>query len=207
MNYLGSCSGTLTLADGTNATLAGHVSRNAEWSFHRGLYGVTPRGYVAGKLTFRDVALISDLDGSCRWVRQGSTTAGALFPGGFDTVRSTIGCRYTSPGVGSRAFPGLDNATYNVWLRFAHSSIGAIEHAGTWSTANKVFIYGPETFSIAFNPATGILTGTYLDAKIPTAKISARFGAAILQKQSLATGFASSAGSYGFFGIEARDTN
>ena len=207
VNYLGSCSGTLTLADGTNATLAGHVSRNAEWSFHRGLYGVTPRGYVAGKLTFRDVALISDLDGSCRWVRLGSTTAGALFPGGFDTVRSTIGCRYTSPGVGSRAFPGLDNATYNVWLRFAHSSIGAIEHAGTWSTANKVFIYGPETFSIAFNPATGILTGTYLDAKIPTAKISARFGAAILQKQSLATGFASSAGSYGFFGIEARDTN
>ena len=84
----GTCTGQITLADGTKVTLGGHAGSAytdngatvASWSFHRGLYGKTPKGYLAGKLTFRLVDGLSDLDGDWRWVKQNGALPAAIYP-------------------------------------------------------------------------------------------------------------------------------
>ncbi|MCB1092742.1 MAG: hypothetical protein KDL87_14495, partial [Verrucomicrobiae bacterium] len=78
VGYTGTCTGLVVLAEGTRTSFGGHVGGVyddrglpvAEWSFHRGLYGKSPKGYVAGKLFFRRSDGIGDLDGAWHWVKQ-----------------------------------------------------------------------------------------------------------------------------------------
>jgi hypothetical protein len=207
VQFSGACTGTFILADGTSLTLAGSVSRLGDWSFHRAISPSGSGGFLAGKLTFRAVPSVSQVDGSWRWVRPQSTRPGALFPAGFSTTRAVIGCRYTPPAVRVRAFPGLRDGNFNIWFRFADSGLGLIEHAGTWSDANRVFSYGPEVFSVNFNRSTGLVTGTYRDATDPQAPVAASFAGSLLQTQGLVSGFHRSGVHHGFFGIEPKDAD
>jgi hypothetical protein len=188
----GDCTGTLTLADGTTATFGGRLSRKAEWALHRSLYGTTG-GYVAGKLTFRDVPSISDLDGTLRWMKPNAVPATKSYVAGFDTTRGVVGSRYTPPLAGQRAFPGLANSFYNTWLRLIGPDMSTqptlnlttIDRATTWTTANTILYYGPDKITLTFTAATGLITGTCVDAK---RGVNLTFGGALLQKQGLVTG-------------------
>ncbi|MCW0216912.1 MAG: SUMF1/EgtB/PvdO family nonheme iron enzyme, partial [Prosthecobacter sp.] len=114
----GQCTGALVLADGTKVTLAGAISREGEWSLHRGLYGNPARGFLAGKLTFREVEGVSDVDGEWRWEKQnGATPKSSLYPTGFATTRQVIGSRYQTPGNIESAWAELADDWHNVWLR------------------------------------------------------------------------------------------
>jgi hypothetical protein len=188
----GDCTGTLTLADGTTATFSGRVSRKGEWSLHSSLYGTTG-GFVAGKLTFRDVPDISDMDGTLRWVKPSAVPATKSYVTGFNVTRGVVGSRYTPPLTGQRAFSTLANRFYNTWLRLSGPDMStlplldliAMDRAVTWSTANTILYYGPDKITLTFTAATGLITGTCVDA---TKGINLTFGGALLQKQGLVTG-------------------
>ncbi len=188
----GDCTGTLTLADGTTTTFGGRVSRNGEWSLHRNLYG-TSGGYVAGKLTFRDVPGISDADGSFRWVKPNAVSGTKNYPAGFDTTRGVVCGRYVPPLKNQRAFSILANTLHNTWLRLSGPDMSTppalnlitLDRAITWTTANKILYYGPEKISLTFTPATGLLSGTCVDA---TKGIKLSVGGVLITKQGIVTG-------------------
>ncbi len=206
MSYLGAATGTLTLADGTTTTFANRVSRNGEWSLHRSLYTT---GYLAGKLTFRDVAGISDLDGQWRWVKPNAVPKTTTYPAGFNVTRGVIGSLYTPPLVNNRALATLPNTNFNAWLRLSGPDMStlaaltllSVDRAATWNTANKILYYGPDKATITFTPTTGLTTGSYID----TANgVSLTFGGALLQKQGLLTGRYTASGQSGLFSIAPR---
>lgn len=188
----GDCTGMLTLADGTTTTFGGRVSRKAEWALHRNLYGAAG-GFVAGKLTFRDVPGISDLDGTLRWLKPDAVPATKIYTTGFDTHRSVVGSRYTPPPSGQRAFPGLQNSFHNTWLRLAGPDVSilpsltltSIDRAMTWTSANTILYFGPDKITLTFTATTGLITGTCVDA---TRGVNFTFGGALLQKQALVSG-------------------
>jgi hypothetical protein len=204
----GDCTGTLTLADGTTATFGGRVSRKAEWTLHRSLYGTTG-GYVAGKMTFRDVPGLSNLDGTLRWLKPNAVPATKSYAAGFDATRGVVGSRYTPPLTGQRAFPGLANSLYNTWLRLSGPDMSTLptldlttmDRATTWTTANKLLYYGPDKITMTFTAATGLITGTCVDA---AKGINLTFGGALLQKQSLVTGRYAAGARTGLMVMQAR---
>jgi hypothetical protein len=204
----GDCTGTLTLADGTTATFGGRVSRKAEWTLHRNLYGATG-GYVAGKLTFRDVPGISDLDGTLRWLKPNAVPATKSYAAGFDTTRGVVGSRYTPPLKNQRAFPGLANSLYNTWLRLSGPDMSTqpaltlttLDRALTWTPANKLLYYGPDKITMTFTAATGLITGKCVDAG---KGISVTFGGALLQKQGLVSGRYAAGARTGWMVMQAR---
>ena len=206
MAYTGAATGTLVLADGTTTTFANRVSRNGEWSLHRSLYG---SGFLAGKLTFRHVAGISDLDGQWRWVKPNAVPRTLTYPAGFNVTRAVVGSRYTAPLINNRALASLANTFENTWLRLSGPDMStptaltltAVDRAMTWNTANKILYYGPDKATITFSPTTGIATGSYVD----TANgVSLTFGGALLQKQGLMTGRYTASGQSGLFLIGPR---
>ena len=214
---LGACTGFVTLADGTKVTLGGATARDylnaggsiSEWSFHRGLYGAVPRGFVAGKLTFRTNAEgLSDLDGSWRWIKQNGAPPLLVYGAGFDVTYPVVGSLYLPPTANVRAMNGLVDEDYNIWARFSGpdlstlpAEITTIDRVATWSRANKLTYYGPETLTLTFVPTTGLLSGGYTD----TANgIRITFGGALLQDQDLLSGHTVSSGQSGLFSIEGR---
>ncbi len=205
-DYAGNNTGTLTLADGTTTTFSGRVSRSGEWSLVRTLYG---SGYLAGKLTWRNVAGISDVDGQWHWVKPNSVPGTLTYPAGFNVARGVIGCLYAAPALAHRAFAILPDTNYNAWLRLsgpdmstqAALTLTAVDRAITWNTANKVLYYGPDKATFVFTPTTGLVTGSYVDT--PNG-VSLTFGGALLQKQNLVTGRYSADRKSGLFSIAKR---
>ncbi len=219
VRYDGRCSGAFTLPDGTSVSLAGRVARRSndgntnppswttEWSFYRGLYGRSPKGFLAGKLTFRTPNTISDLDGDWRWVK----LAGATAVSGYPTItenRKVVGSRYQIPN-GTRAIDGLAADDFNVWLRFLGPDLSmdptitmnSLDRAATWSLANRVIYYGPERVKLRFNPRNGLLTGTFADAPYG---VSTSFGGVLLQNQDRVTGSYRAQGLSGLFFVQPR---
>ncbi|MBU6300548.1 MAG: choice-of-anchor D domain-containing protein [Verrucomicrobia bacterium] len=215
--FSGSCSGMVTLADGTKVTLGGHIglpytdatTQTAIWSFHRGIYGRTPKGYVAGAITFRTVAGVSSLDGEWRWVKQGGASPASVYPDGIDITTEVLGSIYVPPAKNVQAMTGLDPTLDNVWLRFSKTDLSTLasleltgkDLAGTWQADNKIIHYGPQSVTMTFNASTGLLTGTYKD----TANgINFSFGGALIQSQNLLTGSFLTQNKSGLFVIEKR---
>jgi glucose/arabinose dehydrogenase len=212
----GGCLGTFNLSDGTPFTLAGAVARRyddggtpvAEWSFHRALYGRTPKGCVAGKLTFRAVPSLSDVDGEWRWVKSSGAAPAGAYPV-IDTSRRLIGSRYQVPASGVRAFGGLADREFNVWLRFSGPDLSgkpevtilARDLAATWDRRNQIRYYGPEQLPLSLNPRTGLVTGRFTD---PASGISASFGGVVLQTQDGVAGSYRAQGWSGWFRIQPR---
>ena len=200
VSFQGAVTGLVTLPEGTKASLGGHVGAAygdpdeviSEWSFHRGLYGKKPRGYLAGKLHFhRDTAdPVTALDGQWRWVKQAGAAPVALYPDGFQVTRDVIGSTYTVPAKGERAMAGLDDDWWNLWLRFAGPALSdlvptPLDRVATWQATNRIVYFGPEAVKIAFDPKTGRLTGSYADK---ANGVNVKFGGVLVQSQSLVGG-------------------
>jgi hypothetical protein len=188
----GKITGTLVLPEGTTATFAGQVSRKAEWSLHRSLYGTTG-GYLVGKITFRDLPGLSDLDGQWRWTKPNTLPKSLTYPGGFNVTRQVIGSRFTTPPTNQRTFLNLANTNDNTWFRLTGpdlsplttATLTSVDRVVTWTTADKLLYYGPDKATLTFTRTTGLLTGTYADAAI---KVSVKIGGILLQKQNRISG-------------------
>jgi len=218
VSFLGNCSGLVTLADGSKVTLAGHHGSQyidagtptTAWSFHRGLYGRTPKGYVVGKLTFRNSGGLADLDGTWRWVKQPLAAPATIYPAGIDTTRQVLGSLYLAPANNVRAMSGLDDANDNVWIRFAGPdmstqvppTITTKDFPGTWRPNNTIIHYGPQTISVTYKSGSGLLTGSYVDA---ANGINLKFGGVLIQDQVLLSGSYLSQGKSGMFIIQPRN--
>lgn len=189
--FNGNCRGLLILADGSRASLSGHLSRLGEWSVYRSLYG--QRGYLAGKLTFREVSGVSDVDGECRWVKASNVPRTSNYPTGFDEARTVIGNLYQPPAPGTKAFPTLVDDFHNAWMRLQGPDLSpdvpdvitSLDRAVTWNDANRILYFGPERAIVRFNRNTGLATGRYVDR---AQGINVPFGGALLQSQDLLTG-------------------
>ena len=203
----GVSTGRMVLADGTKATLAGHTSRSGEWSVHRSLYG--NRGFIAGKLFFRDVVGVSDLDGDLRWIKNNEVPRTKNYLAGFDVTRTVIGGSYVPPAKGESAFASLDDEFYNAWLRLAGPDLApttpfdilSLDRAVTWNSANRVLYYGPDSAKIRFSSRTGLATGSYRDRQTGA---NVKFGGALIQEQALLTGSYLSGEQSGIFTIAPR---
>jgi len=186
------------LPEGTRVSLGGHLghfheAQHAGWSFHRGLYGRVPRGYLAGKLLFRETVGLSDLDGQWRWVKQAGAAPATVYPDGIDTTRSVVGSRYRAPAPGPRWMGGLDDDWWNLWLRFSGPdlsplpdvTLNGLDRVATWTAANRIVYFGPESVRIGFDSRNGFVSGSYAD---PLTGMSFRFIGVLLQSQDLVTG-------------------
>ncbi len=206
----GKITGTLVLPDTTITTFSGQLSRKAEWSLHRSLYGTTG-GYLAGKITFRDLPGLSDLDGQWRWMKPNTLPTSLTYPGGFNVTRQVIGSRYITPPVNQRSLLTLTNTNYNAWLRLSGPDLStlttvtltSVDRTVTWSTADKILYYGPDTATLTFTRTTGLLTGTYADL---ANKVSVKVGGILLQKQNRITGNYSASGKSGLLIMSPRST-
>lgn len=202
------CRGLLVLADGQRTALTGHLSSADEWSLYRPLYAGA-RGYLSGKMTFRDQPGIGQLDGELRWMRQSDAPPATVYPAGFDTRRGVIGSAYLPPAPGVRAMSALDDAYHNAWLRLAGPDFSGalglgtttLDRAITWNAANRLLYYGPERILLRFNPRNGLLSGRYLDAP---GGINATLGGVLFQAQDLLTGAAITGGRSGLLTVEPR---
>ena len=184
----GTAKASLSLADGTKTTLSGHFSRNNEWSIHRKLYTRVVGGYIAGKLTVRPSANLSDIDGELRWLKPNGAGPTKVYPAGFDLVRVVIGSACIKPEKNIRAFDVLEDKFYNAWLRLVGNGVDFpdIERAVTWNTANRIIYYGPERLRLTFNKTNGRVTGSYLDT--PNL-LKAKIGGVFLEDLGVVTGF------------------
>lgn len=204
----GAATGTLILADGTATTFAGRISRKGEWSLHRNLYG-SSGGYLAGKLTFRDVPGISDVDGRWRWVKPNAVPRTLTYPAGFSVTRGVVGSVYTRPAAVQRAWGSLADRNHNAWLRFSGPDLSelpmltltSVDLAVTWSTANRIAYYGPDKATVTFSATSGLAVGHYFDAG---RQVNVRFGGVLLQKQGLVTGRFNSPRASGRFWMQPR---
>ncbi len=175
VSHLGVCTGAMVLPDGAKTTFSGHISRLGEWSLHRGLYGAKPRGWLAGKVTFRSVPGVSDLDGEWTWHKLAGATASAR---AHTVVRPVVGSRYLAPAKGQRAWSILADTWHNAWWR-----IDGLDRVVTWTPANKIQYFGPDKLTMLFNSRTGVVGGTY-----QAPGIKHRFGGVLIQKQGLVSG-------------------
>lgn len=205
VNVSGVCSGALVLADGSKSTFSGHVSKEGEWSYHALLKVKGAAAYTVGKLTFRNTEGVSDVDGEWHWVKD----TGAV-PTSLNWKCPVVGSAYTKPDKGARAISGLTNDYYNAWARFTGANLATaatpITHTDkviTWDIQNKLTYFGAEKLTFKFNPANGIVTGSYQDK---AKGIKQNFAGALLQDQSLVAGFYLSTADQksGTFVIESR---
>lgn len=182
------CSGVLVLADGTKTTFAGHVSNEGEWTYHSQLKLKGATGYLAGKLTLRNTAFISDVDGELRWVKD---TGDALTS--LDWNCAVIGAYYLKPAKGIRAASSLTDDYHNAWARFSGANLATpatpittSDKVVTWDLQNKITYYGAEKLTFKFNPATGVVTGSYQDKD---KGIKQSFSGVLIQEQDIVAGF------------------
>lgn len=202
------CSGALVLADGTKTTFAGHVSIDGKWSLYRPLYGSPAKGFLAGRLSFRDIAGVSDLDGVWQWKKQaGATPKSTVYPQGFSLTRPVVGARYGAPAKGVRAWAGLADGWYNVTAHLAGPNIStasgvqitSLARIATWTAANQIVYFGPDKLALSFNAGTGLITGSYQDM---SRGVNQPLGGVLIQKQGLVTGSYVSQGQSGRVGMK-----
>lgn len=203
----GTVKGLMLLADGQRFSLSGQLGRvhlesgmeRAEWTFHRGLYGRVPRGFLAGRLDFIEDEVTSELSGNWRWVKQTGAAPAAIYPNGFDLDGAIVGGRYTAPARGVSAFPGLADDWHNVWLRWALPV--QTDRAASWPTTNRVIYFGPEILNLAVNVRSGLVTGRWRDRNTG---LNLPFSAVLLQDQQLAVGSCLWQGQSGGFTMQPR---
>ena len=193
----GAASAKGVLADGTKFSHGLTALSEGRWPFFVSLYTTKPKGHLSGLLTFREVADVSDFDGTLDWKRPLQTKPGP-FQTGFTVSRSAIGSRYTRPLSGERALPSLANTTDNVVLDLVTSGVGPFTL--TLDTRNKLLFSGPEKISGSIAPKTGLLGGK-TSRKDPA--FAAKFRGVVFQKQFTAGGIWVSGDATGTFTLAA----
>ena len=177
------------LGDGTRTSSASFLSADNQWPIFKSLYGRTGDGFLAGTLTLRDIAGISDFDGELDWRRPVQSKA-AQFENGFQIRVIAIGSLYTPPAPGARMLAGFAAAEDNAEFILQRAGLDLTEIT-TWDERNRVT--KTPMLSVTPNPRTGLVTGRYSNE---ASKV--RFGGVVFQKQDLGAGMFTSGDQTGY---------
>ena len=182
-----------TLGDGKTFSHSGVLSRDLDWQLFKFLYSTKPKGFISGKLTFRDLAGISDFDGNLHWKKR-SHSREKYFDRGFDLTAQAIGSKFVAPVSGEFVMPGLVDTLENA--EFSTNDAGIVAPAPnvlnfTWSTKHKLAFtrVGTETVKLAVSSKTGALSGSYSDKNNSA---SAKIKGVVFQKQGITGGVSNS---------------
>ncbi|WP_338290174.1 choice-of-anchor D domain-containing protein [Luteolibacter sp. LG18] len=176
------------MGDGSTTTRSSKISPRYVWQYQFPIYnGGWKKGYVAGRMVFRDVPGVSDFDGKVFWKKYASSNSQDYYPGGFAVERNCVGAKYTPPAKGSSAMPGLasgaDNAEFKIGA--AAEGVPAQSLFFTWNKDDTIKSGNSPKVALRVVRSTGSVSGTYTDA-ISRSKV--RVYGAILQKQQLVGG-------------------
>jgi hypothetical protein len=178
----------IALGDGSNVVRKGRVTPGYRWQFHFPTYQqLWAGGHLSGRMTFREVAGISDFDGPVYWKRAANPSA-SFYPRGFAVSRQAVGSKYLVPSAASSALPGLAAGGNNVQLVLG-AGVGnapSVPVLLSWSAADTIApnLTVPRV-NLKVNRKTGMIRGTYLD---PSSRSLVDVDAAIFQKQSRCAG-------------------
>lgn len=174
-----------SLGDGTRFAQSSFLRGDLQWSFWQSLYRTQPqRGYLAGVITIRDTAGVSDFDGVLQW-RKFPDPREVRYKDGFDLAVHAIGSEFSPPDPGDRALSTLADQDYNARVIFSESLLpdGDLAKVLNWDARNQLGNFGPERIRGGVNRRTGLINGSYRYGSTRFA-----FKGAVFQKQELAAG-------------------
>ncbi|MCB1066053.1 MAG: hypothetical protein KDN20_24435 [Verrucomicrobiae bacterium] len=193
------------LGDGTPTSFTAVSGPDGELMFYRSLYGGKARGWIGGKLTFRDLAGISDADGVLHWVKNADLRQ-RRYPDGFDLQQGAVASRYEVPDPKNGmpfVLDSLNDGSANAQLSLngADLATGLDRESLDWTRGNR-FRFDIDHFRIVGRaiPRTGWFVGVCVDLETNT---RLPFRGVAFQKQQLITGTLRNAESTGFISVEA----
>ncbi|MGC4014172.1 MAG: choice-of-anchor D domain-containing protein [Luteolibacter sp.] len=175
------------MGDGTTTTRTSKVSPRYVWQYQFPVYsGGWKKGYVAGRMVFRDVPGVSDFDGKVFWKKYPSNGKD-YYPGGFQVERYCVGAKYTAPAKGKSAMPGLVAGTDNAEFKIGAAAEGVPAQSlfFTWGVDDKIKSGTTPRIDLRVTRNTGSISGFYVDS---ASQSKVRVNGAILQKQGLVGG-------------------
>jgi len=170
---LGSGSLKGVLGDGTKISGKFPVSGYGTWPLYNSLY--KNNGACIGWVTLNDDNTVS---GTVYWFKEAGS-AGPLYPNGFSTTNSLTGDMYvvgTSVAATGQLTLGGGNLTSNIVISVSIAANGT-------GTASSV---GSNDLKLKVAPATGALSGSFLD---PTIGKAVKFEGLLLQNSGAASGY------------------
>ncbi|MEM7010273.1 MAG: hypothetical protein AAF585_02215, partial [Verrucomicrobiota bacterium] len=209
----GSFVALMTLGDGTTAVDTGFLSEDGILHMFTALYG--NRGFLAGRVVFRNLHNVADLDGQLHWVKPETAvpTPVTTYAAGFETSVNLVGSKYLRPRLNTPMLWQFADTDNNVSLDLLG---GALDPAFTqkmltWSESNRITFpnaQAGEAVTIAAISATGSVRGlyrrTYVDGGGITRTQLVNFTGIALQKQGVVTGnFRGNDGLTGLLKIES----
>ncbi|MCB1229811.1 MAG: hypothetical protein KDN19_06075 [Verrucomicrobiae bacterium] len=174
-----------SLGDGTRFAQSSFLRGDLQWSFWKSLYRTRPqRGYLAGVITIRDTAGVSDFDGVLQW-KKFPDPREVRYKDGFDLAVHAIGSVFMPPAPGDRALSTLADQDYNARIIFSESLLpdGDLAKVLNWDARNRLGNFGPERIRGGVNRRTGLINGNY---RYESTRFA--FKSAVFQKQELAAG-------------------
>lgn len=193
----GRVSALMVLGDGTVTSDSTTLSDDGIWQLYRAIYA--NKGFIAGRVSFRDVANITDFDGPLHWSKPAETrpTTRSYYPLGFDTTVNLVGSVYVRPRRGAPMVAQFADTPNNVEISVDGGMLDPAfaQKTLTWDYNNRVSFPGAaagERLSISPISTTGAVNGsyrrTYVDGNGRNAVQTVQFKAVALQKQGIVTG-------------------
>ena len=152
--------GAITLAgklgDGTPLSLSSALNNAGQFPIYKALTSGSG-AYLAGVITFRNVAGVSDADGKLHWVKPAQSTAQA-YQSGFATEIATVVSKYPgATALGKSGTLTLKGGTLTTPLT---KSVTVPTSGG----AMLVSPTGTDRTALSVNEQTGLITGSFLPA-------------------------------------------
>ncbi len=179
---LGTVSVAGRLADGVPFTAGSIVG--ADGAFPLIAAAGSGREALAGRVTFRNVAAVSDCDGELAWQRKSRGGAAPYAAGFYHDVRLT-GSRFAAPAAGSRVLALDEAGRANIHLSDGGLPQSPLDVPITLTAANRA-TFPPPLRSMSIDLKTGIFAGTFTHPG--DGRVRALRGV-FLQKQNRASGF------------------
>jgi hypothetical protein len=173
--------------DNQTGTWSGTINEGDIIPFFAGTGGT--RVVAAGMLAFRDIPLLTDIDGQIRLYRAPGF-GNDVYVVGYDQTRALEGSRFNKNLL--LAIPSLPNTAYNVIGQFTDGKVTGDSVVASWTTNGQITaprnnIFG---FSGRYTRNTGVITATY-SINDPSRQLSnarATVRAVPIQKQDIIAG-------------------
>jgi len=168
------------LGDLTPVSITSVVSEDGSLQIFKELYRTSPKGSLAGTVTFRDTPSVSDLDGILDWRKQ-ADDAESRYPDGFDFQVTLIGSAFTTPYSGEPILPGINLAEAENSFWGAGGEIRTLH----WNAKNKIAATTDpgEKLKISTSTSSGLIKGSYANSEK-----SFKFKGVAFQKQDIVAG-------------------
>ena len=156
-----SCTGVL--GDGARFSVGTRLAPDGSMPVYAAPY--VTGGNLSGRVTFRDVPNVSDLDGDLAWTKEdvSGTSGPALYRDGFNLRVSLIGSRYQVPAAGTQ-FIQLPEHNGNAVLTFSGGNLlPAMPPQTVTLTSGNLLVPAPGAkIAARVYPKTGRITGTFI---------------------------------------------